>query len=138
MPNFPLMMERLHAAGERDSEGGEEGSEKESSETERLLGFRHGRRRRVRRRSGKGPKRRDMKKVVGHLWENAAASDTQVDYTIFKRDGRRNQHFCRFMPCRVLVCLSSSFLLRGNIAREMTCRLEANGAIGKDRWSVKT
>lgn len=42
--NFPLMMRRLHAAGKRASEGGEEGGEKESSKAARLrLG--HGRRR---------------------------------------------------------------------------------------------
>lgn len=51
---FPLMTRRLHAAGKRDSEGGEEGGEKESSKAARLLGLRHGRR--VRRRPGKIPK----------------------------------------------------------------------------------
>lgn len=35
----------MHAAGKRDSEGGEERGEKESSKAERLLGLRHGRRR---------------------------------------------------------------------------------------------
>lgn len=49
------MMRRLHAAGECDSKGGEEGDEKESSKAERLLGLGHGRRR-VRRWPGKSSK----------------------------------------------------------------------------------
>lgn len=48
-------MRRLHAAGERDSKGGEEGGEKESSKAERLLGLGYGRRR-VRRWPGKSSK----------------------------------------------------------------------------------
>lgn len=56
--NFPLMTRRLHAAGKRDSEGGEEGGEKESSKAARLRGLGHGRRR-VRRRPGKIPEGHD-------------------------------------------------------------------------------
>lgn len=52
-------MRRLHAAGERDSKGGEEGGEKESSKAERLLGLGYGRRR-VRRWSGKSSKGRKL------------------------------------------------------------------------------
>lgn len=53
--NFPLIIRQLHAAGKRDSEGGEERGEKESSKAERPLGLGHGRRR-VRRRLGKSLK----------------------------------------------------------------------------------
>lgn len=73
------MTRRLHAAGKRDSEGGEEGGEKESSKAARLLGLRHGRR--VRRRPGKIPKDPDWE-----ITTTPMVSYTYVGMTIFVYD----------------------------------------------------